>query len=301
LKILVTGASSFVGRALIPKLSSQDHEVSVITRNPRRNLLHESIAPTTRIIEGDLTTLYRPKEFSEGIDILIHLAAYSPDFASKVDLSSLCEFNIFGARTIAEFARSMNVALVINASTISVHGQNPGESISHKTPVNPEDPYAVSKLQAERILASQISGAPVLSIRLPCVVGKGAHRHWLARFVNSLKYHKEGRLYGPENLINSAVCVNDLAQFMSKLCTSDIGKFSTDSFPVASREPISVKAIESLVRSLGNPKLSVVYAKTSRTSSLIDDAHARSLFEYESQSMKQCLANYFREELVIGL
>lgn len=176
-KILVTGATGFVGSALVDRLRN-DGVFSV------RTALRDAVATgqdrfDIPVVVGDLKPDTDWKPALDGIQTVIHLAA-RVHVMRETAIDSLSEFrrvNVEGTVNLARQAISTGVRRFIFVSSIKVNG----ESTLRSNPFHPDDaplpvdPYGISKYEAEmelRRLALE-SGMEVVIIRPPLVYGPG--------------------------------------------------------------------------------------------------------------------------------
>jgi dTDP-glucose 4,6-dehydratase len=153
-RFIVTGGSGFVGRFLIKKLSSlyAESEIHNIDINPPVNLNFSNL--TNHII--DLTSLesLNSFQFSEN-DIVYHLASYI--FTDKVPSKTKREewfesLNVYGTQNLLcamEENGAKNIAFV---STDMVYGSPGTNPITTNHPLNPNGPYGLSKVKAEKLI-----------------------------------------------------------------------------------------------------------------------------------------------------
>ncbi len=167
MKILVTGSTSMIGRAVVDRLLARGDEVSTLQRSP------SGIAGVTEF-QGSITDVDSVLEAVLGQDAVIHLAA-------KVDIvGALDEFvqvNVEGTTNMISAAREAGVSRFVHISSPSVaHG---GESIAGAgaDPADPEatsGPYATTKAMAEQLaLAASTDEMPIVAIRPHLVIGPG--------------------------------------------------------------------------------------------------------------------------------
>ncbi len=168
LRILVTGASGFVGGAYARYLRARGHTV-VGTVNSRAG------AP------GDVVVDVRRRDAWDAVpagdfDVVVHAAAKISQ--ARIDRATR-ETNVGGTRNAIDFARTRGCAHFVHVSSTSVYGhrslgENRVEStaISASRDVAFETEYQRSKAEAERVVAR--SGVPFTSLRLPLVIGAGS-------------------------------------------------------------------------------------------------------------------------------
>ena len=70
LKIALTGATGFVGRAVVSALMAKSHQVSALVRDPAR----ANLPPEVRQVQGDLQNSAALDDLTQGADVVIHVA-----------------------------------------------------------------------------------------------------------------------------------------------------------------------------------------------------------------------------------
>jgi dihydroflavonol-4-reductase len=147
--ILVTGATGFVGSAVVRKLIARGHDVRVMVRpaSDRKNIEGLKLD----IVNGDLLDLATLKAALGGCSGLFHLAA---DYRLWVpDAASMFKANVLGTKSILMAAKECAVERIVYTSSVAVLGNLPGDlSARENTPVTFEDmigPYKQSKFLAE--------------------------------------------------------------------------------------------------------------------------------------------------------
>ena len=147
--ILITGASGFVGSAVLRKLIERGHEVRALVRpsSERRNL--EGLP--VHIVEGDLMAPETLKPAVEGCKGVFHVAADYRLWAP--DPSGMFAANVDGTRAIMAAALEVGVERIVYTSSVATLGLLAGgQPADEDTPVRFEDmigPYKQSKFLAE--------------------------------------------------------------------------------------------------------------------------------------------------------
>jgi UDP-glucose 4-epimerase len=143
MKILLTGASGYIGSYLVRYFSNQKIEFGAISRR-KPDFLSEFFQQTPIYIT-DLESL-PGLTIHEHYDVLIHLASAN-DVDSKDPLSALLTTG-YGTRRIIEFCQRNYIPRMIYFSTFQVYGTNEG-MVSEETPVNCRNDYALTHLIGE--------------------------------------------------------------------------------------------------------------------------------------------------------
>ncbi|MHB0990637.1 MAG: UDP-glucose 4-epimerase family protein [Burkholderiales bacterium] len=173
-RILITGANGFVGRALCEAALARGFAVKAATRTPCRfNGGIESAVVGAVDGETDWTSAL------QGADVVIHLAARVHVMRESA-LDPLAEFrwvNTAGTKHLARSAAAAGVQRLVYVSTIKVNGEEtPGDRrYSELDVAAPQDPYGVSKWEAELALhaVARGTGLQVVIVRPPLVYGAG--------------------------------------------------------------------------------------------------------------------------------
>ena len=153
MRVLVTGASGFVGSALVPALAARGHEVRALRRG---------------------------EELPEGFEALVHLANIAHGSAPAGELEKV---NVEGTRALARQAAARGIRRFVYLSSIKASGEWTGtRPFDGSEAPAPEDAYGRSKLAAERALAEVGASTKLETVvlRPPLVYGPGVKANFLA-------------------------------------------------------------------------------------------------------------------------
>ena len=175
MRLLVTGASGFLGGVVCAELLGRDHEVHALVRR-------EGSEPSgTAAVAGDLTdagSLIRAVE-SAAPECVVHLAA---EIASQRDPAKIHEVNVEGTRALIAACEAAGVRRIVFASTV-VTGDAKGALLDEETQLPVETEYGRSKQEGERLLRE--SSLEDVIIRPSHVYGPGGW--FVEEFVNRLR------------------------------------------------------------------------------------------------------------------
>ena len=180
-RVLVTGASGFVGGHLCPELLNAGWTVRAAVRSPEASRrLPRGVEPLYVSGIGSETDW---GEGLEGVDVVTHLAgrAHVTKEESANPLDAYREINVGGTRRLAEACVGAGVKRLVFVSSVKAVGEGSPVAYTEEAPCRPEDAYGVSKMEAEDALAevSARAGLEVVVLRPPLVYGPGVKANFL--------------------------------------------------------------------------------------------------------------------------
>lgn len=174
-RVLVTGASGFVGRALVARLAEAATPVRAALRHvPSANMHGVEVAQV-----GDIHATTDWRSTLDGVDAVVHCAArvHVMRETATDPLAAFRDVNVAGTMQLARQARASGVRRFVFISSIGVNGaETTGRPFTTEDAPLPHSPYAQSKHEAEVALRelAQRTGLEVAIIRPPLVFGPGA-------------------------------------------------------------------------------------------------------------------------------
>lgn len=183
-RVLVTGASGFVGSALLARLS-QEPGIEVIA-GVRREGGPMAVGGVACLLLGNLEECRFEALQQQGISVVVHAAARVHVMRERAD-DPLAEFrrvNVLGTLALARAAAAAGVRRFLFLSSIKVNGEEsrPGVPFQADDAPAPNDPYGISKYEAEQGLLqiARETGMEVVIIRPPLVHGPGVRANFLS-------------------------------------------------------------------------------------------------------------------------
>lgn len=172
-RVLVTGATGFVGQALISR-NSADREVVAASRSP----VNVDGVEWRRSPSLSGTADWKP--LLQGIDSVVHLAGRVHRLSDPYGSAYLAE-NCDGTIKLARDAISSGVRRFIFLSTSKVLGEESGSAaLQESAQAHPGDAYALSKYSAEQALADLRGSLQIAVLRPPLVYGPGVKANFRA-------------------------------------------------------------------------------------------------------------------------
>jgi len=187
MRIVVTGASGFIGSAIVRQLSLSEHQVVALVRNT----VHHLPEKVKQIEIGDLSQLDENRlasafQFVKGFDAIIHTAALAHKKDTRADYVSQVEkVNVQATELLAQFASQYEIGCFVFLSSIGVNGSASTQAFTEQDQPKPHNFYAKCKYKAEQGLLSLSAKVKMemVIIRPPLVYSHHAPGNF-ARLIN---------------------------------------------------------------------------------------------------------------------
>ncbi|MPQ75471.1 NAD-dependent epimerase/dehydratase family protein [Hydrogenovibrio sp. JE_KL2] len=271
MKVFLTGATGFVGSALLNRFVVDGVEITALVRR-------ESLFPAgVKQLVGDISIVMGKENLSfslsnrdefesilRGMDSVVHVAARIQGLNDK-SLNSMAEYrkiNRDATLALASLASDAGVKRFVFLSTIKVNGESSGDCpFEPETHFIPDDPYALSKYEAEQGLMqiAEKTGMEVVIIRPPLVYGPGVK----GNFASMVAWVKKG-IPLPLAAVNnrrSLIALDNLVDFIA-LCSER--KHS----PMAANEVFLISDDEDVSTAELLSKIAFAYKRKSRLFSI---------------------------------
>jgi dTDP-glucose 4,6-dehydratase len=255
MKVLVTGATGFIGSWLAERLTRESNFVTILVRpnSPRRTCI-QSFEDKLDIVYGDIRDRDIVGQIVQDKDIVFHLAAVTQVVSSMKDPTETFSVNFEGTINLLEsLRRSDQDQMLIYASTDKVYGNPISLPITEDHPLLGESPYDASKIAAERAAYAYFKtyGLPVLISRSSNVYG-GRDMNFLRAipdFISSSILGNKISVRGSGKHVRDYMFVDDTIEAFLKMTVSATD-FKGEVFNFGTGKPTSVAELATLVSRL---------------------------------------------------
>jgi nucleoside-diphosphate-sugar epimerase len=238
---LVTGATGFLGAALVTELLSRRRPVRILARDG--NKARQQFGEAVEIVRGDIIDVDAVRQAADGASTIYHLAGrlYHP----SVPAALYHQTHVEGTRTLLGACRGQTqVQRIVHVSTTGVHGVTGELPAGEDAPFAPTNPYEATKLAGELLALEAVreQGLPVTVVRPGLVYGPG-DLHLLG-FVASIDRGLFRVIGGGRSLLHP-VYIDDViaALLLSAERTEACGR----SYNIAGERPVTVRELATAI------------------------------------------------------
>lgn len=237
-RILITGASGFIGKALVTALSKQGYAVRAAARDPAGIIAASDVE---RVAIPDLVGSLDWSPLLAGVTHVVHLAGIAHAPGTLPD-DVYMQINAEAVGTLAQQAKGRVARVVLMSSVRAQAGLSAEAPITEADTPEPTDTYGRSKLEAERLLTA--SGVDYTVLRPAVVYGKGVKGNIaaLATIAKTPMPLPFGGLDNKRSLLALENLVSAVAHVLEAPQTAG------ETYLVADAEPISVADMVSAMR-----------------------------------------------------
>ena len=261
MKILLTGASGFIGGQLGRSLAARHQVIALVRR--RGSAADWADAEVLQ----DLTEPLGRSQLPDRVDAVIHLAqsAHYRDFPDHA--GDVLAVNVVATQQLLEYARLARVSSFVYASTGGVYGTS-FERFAESDPVDPIDFYLSSKYSAELMIGNYRRFFRTIVLRPFFVYGPGqAARMLVPRLIERVRQDEPITIDGQPGLKVNPIFVSDAIRvFEPVLEFADSGVFN-----VAGNEVVTMTELVSLIGAVVGSEPIIEYVQASNEGDLVGD------------------------------
>jgi GlcNAc-P-P-Und epimerase len=147
-KVLVTGASGFVGYHLLTRLVGSGRQVVALHNRPLSSELRKSFGNQVMWMQADISQDNLSEKLKD-VGVVFHLAAYASNSEKLQDVALMEQVNVFGTQRLAIASKTAGVCHFVFVSSVAAGNLN--NLVTHKSSL-PMSSYGKTKKKAEKLL-----------------------------------------------------------------------------------------------------------------------------------------------------
>ena len=262
--ILVTGGAGFIGSNLVDRLS-QENRVTVLDNLFSGSLSNlEKSKDRISFVKGDVLDKTLLKDIVAEVEFVFHLAAHVGNIRSIEDPFFDMDVNIRGILNLLEACQNSNIKRLVYSSSGAIFGEAKYLPIDEDHPLNPESPYGVSKLTAEKYCFAfyKVHGVPTTALRYFNVYGPrqdaSEYANAIAIFFGRIREGKPLTIFGDGKQTRDFLFVEDVvtANILAATHPAAVGEI----FNIATGRENSVEQLVSIINQISGKENKVIYA-----------------------------------------
>lgn len=283
-RILVTGASGFIGKHLCSYLNDKYTVISMVTNKNK--------AEGVDVVEADIT---KPINKLPDVDAIIHLAALikaqNPYFTDDY-----LKVNAYGTFNLLNAANNSNIKNFILASTMNVYKSN-SLNVKENEEENPKTPYGLSKLMSELCAKfySRNFDFKVVVLRCSGVYGQGRPEGIVYKALTNAMENKLLEVDTDQDTSWDPVYIKDIVDVYTRALDFSTGmKTNFEIFNVGYGNQIKIQELIDTIIKITGSKSQVIYKnEKSGLNFFMNIDKAKKLLKFYPRNLKDSLKDYF--------
>jgi UDP-glucose 4-epimerase len=261
LRALVTGGAGFIGSNLAELLLQQGCQV--VALDDLSSGYADNVPPQARFVQADVRDARAVCQAAEGCQVIFHLAASVGNRRSIEHPLKDSEVNVLGMLNVLEAARAHGIPRVVYSSSAGIFGELKTLPIAEDHPQDPDSPYGVSKLAAEKmcLVYNKLYGMKNVCLRYFNVYGPhqryDAYGNVIPIFAHRILRSEPLTIYGDGEQTRDFVNVRDVAMANLQAARSPDAR---GVFNIGSGTRITINVLAQLIQAAARCEVGVQYA-----------------------------------------
>lgn len=262
MRALITGGAGFIGSNLTERLLAQGD--SVVVLDDLSSGYEENLDPRAEFVKGDVRSDDAVVTAMRGCDVVFHLAASVGNTRSIDDPITDSQINVLGTLNVLQAARSHGIQRVVYSSSAGIFGELKTLPIAEDHPQDPDSPYGVSKLAAEKmcLVYNKLYGMNNVCLRYFNVYGVrqrfDAYGNVIPIFAERMLRRQDVTIYGDGEQTRDFVNVTDVAEANYRAAVSPD---AAGAFNIGSATRISINALAEMMATELDSHVNIVHGE----------------------------------------
>ena len=307
MRIVVTGGAGFIGSHLVRRLVGKGWDTIVLddfSSGRMENLDEIRGSDGLRVVKGDIRDGKVVNHVLDGVDAVVHLAAFVDPAGSVRRPLETNDINVNGTLNMLDACAKKKVGKFVFASSAGVYGDGNPLPVREDCDLRPVSPYAASKVSAEYYcrMFAECYGLRSVILRFFNVYGPGQglndYAGVITKFVNNVLRGEPLTVYGDGSQTRDFINVADVISAVEKALVYE--SLKTDVFNVCTGKSVSINDLAQYVCEALGKDLKVLHARP-RAGDILhsygDWTKAQSKLKFEaSVDFREGLAEYVQSK-----
>lgn len=293
MRVLVTGASGFLGENLSLGLLAKAHQVFAISRN-KLNFEHENLIE----ILCDISNIEQLKTIDD-IDVVFHCAANINYSADIQPFSAMMQDNVYSMIPMIKYMSKNGIKHLVYSSSSSVYKKNFKKNclITERFPIEPKNNYAITKLSSEYLLQNLCNdyGINLVILRYSSIYGPlQKENSILPIFLQSAIANKDIKILGNGERTQDYVYVGDVVDVNIKILENNF--FEPSIYNIGSGELVTDLCLAEVIKKVTLSKSKIIVANKVKQQIeyfTYDINHAKAKLGFCSTKLAEGLSIYY--------
>jgi len=253
-RILVTGGAGFIGSHLVDKLLEINNTVIVYDNfddfytGKEQNIQHSLQNKRFKLIRDDVLNYEALASAMNGVEVVFHEAAQCGIRYCIKNPQKAHNVNVTGTLNVLMAAKQTDVKKIVFASSSGIFGIPHYVPMDEKHPTNPDSPYGVSKLAAEKYcqVFHEVYGMNVVSLRYFSVYGpRGRPDQVIYAFTATITKNGNPVIYGDGTQTRDFTYVSDVVE--ATILAAECDEASGEIFNIGYGKETSINKVAAMV------------------------------------------------------
>ena len=299
-KVLITGATGFLGSSLVELLLSKGLSVIAIGRKDRGYLKNWVLSHSNfTFIKLDLLSVDKLLQYDgKGVTAIFHLASLQP--SKRKTYEDFYLNNVVISSNLIQFAKKYKINQIIYSSTTAVFSNKKNETICESLGVNPISYYGLTKYIAEKIIEIECAASKIKStiIRFPSLYGIDHLGGIVHTLTMAALENKDIELYGEGKKFRNIVYVNNAVGILYNSFVKVTFLEDHELFILGSKDSLSLFEIAELIINITESKSKLIPIKKYNQNDfdiIIDNSKVVNKLYFKPITIEEGLRKYIKD------
>jgi len=261
--VLVTGGAGFIGSNLVTKLSKKGYHIIILDNFSMGYEENLKDLKNVEVIKGDIRDKELVNKLVKKVEGIFHLAANVGNIKSIENPNEDAEINIIGTLNLLNAARDNKIKKFIFSSSSAIFGEVEYLPLDEKHPAEPDSPYGVSKLAAEKhcLCYSKLYDLDIVCLRYFNVYGINQrfnpYGNIIPIWTDCLIQNKSFTIYGDGEQTRDFIDVDDIVQANIKSYET---KGAKGAFNIGNGKATTINQLAKIFQEISKNEIELIYA-----------------------------------------